>query len=132
MKGHGAKFGRKMEGAIAALVTHRNTEEAARAAGVSPKTLSRWLQLPEFQKAYLEARRLAYRQTTARLQQASGAAVTTLLKTMVDSNAPAASRVRAAGYVLDHAARAMEIEDVEVRLAALEQAAEKASEEQDS
>jgi len=30
MKGHGSKFGRKKEEAIAALLTQRNIEEAAR------------------------------------------------------------------------------------------------------
>lgn len=48
MTGHGAKFGRKKEEAIAALLTQRNTEEAARAVGVAHKTLLRWLQIPEF------------------------------------------------------------------------------------
>jgi hypothetical protein len=43
---------------------------------------------------------------------------------MVDGNAPASVRVRAADSVLDHAKQAIEIEDVEVRVAALEQAAE--------
>jgi len=32
--GHGEKFGRKQEDAIAALLTQRNVEEAARAAGM--------------------------------------------------------------------------------------------------
>ena len=34
MIGHGAKFGRKKEAAVAALLTARNTEEAARAVGI--------------------------------------------------------------------------------------------------
>jgi ABC-type cobalamin/Fe3+-siderophores transport system ATPase subunit len=50
--------------------------------------------------------------------------VSTLLKIMVDTNTPASTRVRAADSVLDHATKAIEIEDVEVRVAALEQAAE--------
>ena len=40
MKGHGAKFGRKQEEAIAALLTQRNIEEAARAAGIATSTLA--------------------------------------------------------------------------------------------
>jgi hypothetical protein len=56
MAGHGEKFGRKMEAAIAALLTARNTEEAAKVVGVSPKTLLRWQKLPEFERAYREAR----------------------------------------------------------------------------
>jgi hypothetical protein len=54
----------------------------------------------------------------------SAAAVSTLGKIMVDASAPAASRVRAAHSVLDHAAKAIEIEDLEARLAALELSAE--------
>ena len=41
MTGHGAKFGRKKEDAIVALLTTRTVEEAARAVGVSTKTLLR-------------------------------------------------------------------------------------------
>jgi hypothetical protein len=118
--GHGSKFGRKREEAIAALLTARNVEEAARAAGVGTRTLIRWLKIPEFAAAYLEARRAA----VSRLQQASSAAVSTLLKIMVDGSAPASSRVRAADRVLDHAKQAIEREDIEVRVAALERAAQ--------
>jgi hypothetical protein len=82
------------------------------------------MKVPEFQTSYREARRAAFGQSIARLQQASSAAVSTLLKIMVDTNAPASTRVRAADSVLDHAKQAIEIEDVEVRVAALEQAAE--------
>ncbi len=123
MIGHGSKFGRKKEAAIVALLTQRNLEEAARAAGIGTQTLIRWLKVPEFQAAYREARWAAVSQSNARLQQASGAAVSTLLKIMVDANAPASSRVRAADRVLDRAKQAIEIEDIEVRLATLEQAA---------
>jgi|SRR5579872_262422 len=125
MTGHGAKFGRKKEQAIAALLTQRTTEDAARSVGIGPATLLRWLKEPEFDTAYRAARRAAFSQSIARLQQASSAAVATLLKIMVDQNAPASTRVRAADSVLDHAAKSIEIEDIEVRVAALEEAAER-------
>ncbi len=80
--------------------------------------------MPEFQTSYRAARREAYAQAIARLQQASSVAVSTLLKVMVDPSSPASSRVRAADCVLDHAAKAIEIEDIHVRVTALEQAAE--------
>jgi transposase-like protein len=115
MTGHGSKFGRKKEAAIAALLTQRTIEEAARATGIGTQTLIRWLKLPEFQAEYREARRAAVSQSNARLQQATSAAVSTLLKVMVDPNAPAAARVRAADCVLDHAKHATENEDIEVR-----------------
>lgn len=120
----GAKFTRKKEEAIAALLTQRNIEEAAKSIGIGVQTMLRWLKIPEFEKSYREARRAAFGQSIARLQQASSAAVATLLKIMIDPNAPASTRVRAADSVLDHAKHAIEIEDVEVRVAALEQAVE--------
>ncbi len=81
------------------------------------------MKIPQFGAAYREARRAAFGQSVARLQQASGAAVSTLLKIMVDPNAPASTRVRAADSVLDHGAKAIELEDIEVRVTELERAA---------
>jgi hypothetical protein len=122
MLGHGTKFGRKKEEAIVALLSHRNIEEAAKAIGIAPNTLLNWQKVPEFQVAYREARRAAFAQSIARLQQASGVAVSVLVKTMVDPSAPHSTRVRAADSVLDHARKAIEIEDIEVRVSALEEA----------
>ena len=123
MTGHGAKFGRKKEEAIAALLTYRTIEEAARAVNVSTKTLLRWQKEPEFDAGYRAAKRAAYAQAIARLQQASSAAVTTLLKVMVEPGTPPSTKVRAADSVLNHAAKAIEIEEIEARVAALERAA---------
>ena len=120
MTGHGAKFGRKKEEAIAALLVHRNTEEAARAVGIAPKTLLRWLQIPEFQAAFRAAKWAAYSQTIGRLHQMSSAAVSTLGKVMVDPATPPAVKVRAADSILDHTAKAIETEDLRARVANLE------------
>jgi hypothetical protein len=124
MAGNGGKLGRKQEEAIAALLTQRNIEDAARTCGVGARTLLRWLKLPEFNTVYREARRATFSQSIARLQQASSAAATTLLKIMLDSSAPASTRVRAADSVLDHAKHAIEIEDIEARVSELERAAD--------
>jgi hypothetical protein len=120
MVGHGQKFGRKKEEAIAALLTQRNLEEAAKAAGIGTNTLLRWLKVPEFQAAYREARRSAFGQAVARLQQGTSAAATTLLKTMIDAGTPASVRVRAVEAIFNHAAKAIEIEDIEARVTELE------------
>jgi hypothetical protein len=123
VSGHGDKFSRKQEEAVAALLTQRNIEEAARTAGISTRTLMRWLQVPEFQKAYRQGRRDAYSQAVARLQQGTSAAATILLRTMVDPGTPASVRVRAAEVIFSHAFKAIEIEDIEARVSELEQAA---------
>jgi len=123
MKPPGGKFGRKKEEAIAALLTQRNIEEAAKATGIGTNTLLRWLKVPEFQAAYREARRAAFGQAVARLQQGTAAAATTLLKTLIDPGTPPSVRVRAAEAIFNHAAKAIEIEDIEARVTALEAAA---------
>ena len=123
MTGHGAKFERKMEEAIAALLTQRNLDEAARSVGIAPKTLLRWLQQPEFQIAYREARRAAFGQAVARLQQGTSAAATTLLKLLIDPATPASVKVRAAEAIFHHSVKAIEIEDIEARVSELERAA---------
>ena len=124
MSGHGSKLNRKLEDAVVAMLTQRNVEEAARSVGVSTATLMRWQKLPEFQAAYREARRAAYGQAIARLQQGTTAAATTLLKTMIDPSTPASVKVRAAEAIFNHAAKAIEIEDIEARVSELERASE--------
>jgi hypothetical protein len=98
-------------------------EDAARAVKITPRTLYRWQQDPLFDRAYRKARRDAFGQGTARLQQASGAAVSTVLKIMLDQNAPASTKLRAADLVLSHGAKAIEIEDIEARVVELERSA---------
>lgn len=110
--GHGAKFSRKMEEAVAAVLTQKNLEEAARSVGIGTATLLGWQKMSEFKAALRPARRDAY-SAIGRLQQATSAAVSTLLKTMVDPGSSPSTKVRAADSVLSHAAKAIELEDIE-------------------
>ena len=118
------KLGAKKEGAIIALLTSRSVEDAARAADVPLRSLYRWLKEPEFDAAYRKAKRAAFGQAVSRLQQGTGAAAAVMLKLMVDSGVPASTRLRAADCVFTHAKSAIEMEEIEARVAALEQAAE--------
>jgi hypothetical protein len=123
--GRSSKKARQREQLIMALLQQPGLEKAASVVGVSAITAWRISKTPEFQQEYRQARRECFSQSVARLQQMAGAAVTTLGKIMVDTNAPAASRVRAADSILDHAAKAIEIEDIEVRVSELERATER-------
>jgi transposase-like protein len=123
MLGHGAKFGQKMEQAIAALLSHRNIDEAAREVGVSVNTLSRWMKQPEFEAALREARRRVSERAIGRLQDAADVAAKTVLKLMLDSNVPPATRLRAAEVVLNRTVDAGETEGIDDRLAKLERLA---------
>ena len=125
MTGHGTKYWRKKESVIAALISARNHEEAARAAGISLVTLKRWLRLPEFQAEYQQARRDIIVQTNARIQQNAGLATTVLLKQMASPDTPPAVKARVAQFFIEHAGSSLELEDILVRIAALEQAAGK-------
>jgi hypothetical protein len=126
MTGHGTQFTRKQEEAIAALLSSRSIEEAAKNIGISANTLLRWLGIPEFRVLYLDARRQAVHQAVARLQQATGVASLAILKLMTDPNVPAAVRLRAADSVFEHALKGIELEDLDQRLTALERSASEA------
>ena len=115
-----------------ALLEHTSIEKAAAVSGISNVTLWRWMKQDGFRVRLRLARRAAYAQCVARLQQASSAAVATLLRVMTDQTSPAASRVRAADSVLDHAADAIERDDFEDRLSKLERAAEKLTDEEEA
>lgn len=114
------KITRKMESAIASLLTAPTIAEAAHAVGVSEQTLWRWLQQDEFNDRYREAKRMAVAQAVARLQQATTQAVSTLEDVMSSDESPTSSRVAAAKTVLEMAFRAVEIEDMATRIEELE------------
>ncbi len=110
----------KQECALTALLTEPTVEAVAVKAGITPRTLYRWLNDPPFVAAYREARRQAVQRATGRLQQAASDAVTTLRDVMTDATAPAPARVNAAKSVLDLAVKAVEIEDLTARIETLE------------
>jgi hypothetical protein len=120
MAARNSSLERKQEEVIAALLTQRNMEEAARTAGVAVRTLIRWMKIPEFQKAYRDARRAAFQQSIVRLQQGTSAAATTLIKLLLDQGTPASVKARVADSIFNHAAKAIEIEDIEARVSVLE------------
>jgi hypothetical protein len=109
------------------LARTRSGFTSARSIGVDPKTLFRWMKELEFDAGYRAAERAAFAQSIARLHHLSSAAVSTLGKIMLDAATPPATRVRAADSILDHTAKAIEIEDIEARVSELERAAEETS-----
>jgi hypothetical protein len=120
--GNVSKKERQRAQLILALLQQPGLERAASSIGISTVTAWRITKTVEFQDEYRRARRAAFSQAIARMQQASGAAVSTLIKVMADKDAPPASRVRAADCLLERATKAIEIEDVDARVAQLERA----------
>ena len=120
MKGHGEKLSRKQEALISALLTTPTLAEAAQIAGIGEVTAWRWLKDATFQANYREARRAVVQHAIAQVQQATGEAVATLRTVMQDSESPASARVSAAKAILETAVKGIDIDDLEVRIAALE------------
>ena len=123
MKGHGEKLSRKQEALISALLTAPSLADAAQTAGIGEVTAWRWLKDATFQAAYREARRAVVQHAITQVQQATGEAVETLRRVMQDPEAPASAKVSAAKNILDTAVKAVELEDLEARITALEQQA---------
>lgn len=121
MVGHGSKFGRKKEAAIAALLKHRTVSEAAREVEIGIQTLYRWMKDPEFDADLRKAKQAAFGQANARLQQAAQPAAALMYKTIMDTTVPLSIRLRAADRILSYAQKARDSEQTEERLAALEQ-----------
>src|SRR5260370_22744021 len=74
---------------ILALLQQPSVEKAADSSGISTVTAWRISKTKEFKEEYRNARWEASSQSLARLQQASGAAVSALLKVMIDKTTPA-------------------------------------------
>ena len=122
MKGHGEKLSRKQEALISALLTTPTLADAAHTAGIGEVTAWRWLKDATFQAAYREARRQVVQQAIVQVQQATGEAVATLRQVMQAAEAPASAKVSAAKTILETAVKAVELEDLEARIVALEAA----------
>ena len=113
---------RKMDRIARALLEHGSTQKAAAALGMSEITVWRWTRQPAFQETYCEVRREALSRSSGRLLQASSAAASTILKVMLDPNAPPAVHLRAAQCVLEQAQKTFALEDMDERLKRVERA----------
>jgi hypothetical protein len=110
----------KQHKAIAALLSEPTIAGAAARVGVNETTLHRWLSDSAFNDVYRQARCEAVGQAVARLQQFSSGAVYVLATVMADKHTPPSTRVIAAKAVIEYAIKAVELEDLEARIAALE------------
>lgn len=111
---------RQMRG-IAALMESPSIEHAARVVGVSERCMLMWLNKPIFQRALRQAGQDLIDQAVRRLSALSDTAIDTLAHAMQDTEAPPATRVRAADVVLSRLMNLKELGDLEARVAKLEE-----------
>lgn len=112
----------KQEEAITALLAEATVAKAASACGVGERTLHRWLDEPIFARAYRNARRQAFSHAVSLTQRYAPLAIQTLAKIMTDPEAPYPSRVSAASALLKIGRDSLELDDLAVRIDALESA----------
>jgi hypothetical protein len=117
-----ARITPKQEKAIIALLSEPTLKAAAEKAGITEKTLWGWQKEDAFKAVYMQARRLAVQQATARLQTVTGEAVGVLREVMNDKAAKESERVSAAKAVIELAYRGIDLEDFGKRLEVIETA----------
>lgn len=101
-------------------MTHDSIDKAAKSIGVTRNTLYRYMKDPLFDKELRAAKRQMVNRAIMRLQQSCGDATRALAQICRDKDAPASARVAAAREILGNALKAIEIEEIEDRLEALE------------
>ena len=112
-----------MERGISALLTHHNVSDAATAAGITRRTLWRWLQDEEFLKAYRAEQNTVISSATSMLLAASAQAVEVLIKNLTCGDPRA--EISAAKAILQIAGEHMEKVEIIDRLVKLEKIAKK-------
>ena len=113
-KGHGEKLTRKAEQAIAALLEYPTIGEAAKACGVSERSLWRWLQRDDFQKRYKDSQRAVVDSAITKLQAATVRAVETLERNLSCGNFFAENA--AAQAILTHSFKAIEVRELQAQI----------------
>lgn len=102
-----------------ALLSCASVTAAARRAGVSARTLRRWLAAPEFGGALAAAKSECFSAAMAALQRVQGAAVRTLRRNLRCGHA--ATEIRAALGLLAAGFKETELSELTARLSGLEE-----------
>ena len=119
--GHNKKVTHKQNKAILTLLDGGTQAEAALVAGVTPKTVHRWIhQDAAFFDALKAAKSKVIDQASTRLAGGMNSAIDTMLRIMADETATQGTQLRAANFLLTHALRVIELADVLERIDALE------------
>jgi hypothetical protein len=106
---------------LAALISHGDVASAARASGVSERSIYRWLREDaDFQAELRVAEAEMLATAVRRLTSLAGDALTILAMLMIDQTSPPAIKIRAALAILDQLLRFRELTDQEERIKKLE------------
>ena len=110
----------KQNRALLALLTHPTREEAAKAAGITSKTLRTYLEDPVFQAAYKAALAELLEDATTQAKQSLNPALTALREITEDREQQSQARVSAARSLLEYSLKLTEQVDILTKLEELE------------
>jgi hypothetical protein len=109
----------KQQKAIEALLAAPSIRQAAAATGLGEKSIRRWLRLPEFARAYEQARHQVFADALTDLRSATQDAVEALRTAVKEETG--ALRIKAATAVVRLSIQSAETLQLEARLERLEQ-----------
>lgn len=98
--------------ALQALLTHKTKQEAAQAAGITPRTMTLYLSDPEFQTEYARAFKALVTEATRTAQATLSPAICVLRSIMEDEKETSSSRIAAARSLLEYGLRLTEFNDI--------------------
>ena len=105
--------------ALLALLSTTSHEAAAKQAGLTSRTLRRYLETPEFRDVYLQRRRELMSQAIVLAQQNALNMVWVLIDIANDSSTPASVRVSAANNVYSIGDNGLQTEDLAAQITEL-------------
>ncbi len=113
----------RQEKAILALLQQPNMDAAAASAGVTPRTLRRWMRQKEFSYRYKHERSLQMEGVLEVLRSSAVDAVRVLISVSQSKTSTPASRVSAAAKLIEFNFKTTEIVALEKRICQLEEIA---------
>ena len=117
------KLTRNQKRAIKALMQYPTVDQVAGVIGVNPRTIHRWLDLPDFRRELASSEGASLDRVTRRLLMLSDKAINSIEDIIDYPDQPGASNKRlAAQAILDQVVKLRELRNVESRLSDLEKA----------
>jgi transposase-like protein len=111
---------RKMDAAVAALLSERTVADAAAKCGISRRTMQAWLKHEGFRQQYDAAKKELLDGAINRLRTIGCDASRALERVLSNEKTPPAATVSASKTVLELLMKNREVEEIERRISALE------------
>lgn len=113
--GHGSKLEKRMDQVLAALISCPTLREAAFACNISPCTITRWLQIPEFRARHEEVQQEILKAAVKDARGLFGIGLQTL-REIAESGEDERARVSAATKLVDIGFKTIELDEIKAKV----------------